>query len=90
MKYIIQPVLFIALFLLCSCAVFENRHTVSTPVATPVPLAIPVSKNWQIIEAAPKLRDERERLPFQTEQSLQPDVAPPVPSGEIRTIKAPL
>ncbi len=90
MKYTLQLVPFIALFFLCSCTVFEARQTVSTPVNNPHQLVIPVSKNWQIIEAAPKLSDERGRLPFQTEQSLQPDVAPPVPSGEIQVIKAPL
>jgi hypothetical protein len=91
MKNTLQFAPFIALIFLCSCSVFDTRRTTaSAPVATPGSLAMPVSKNWQIIEAAPKLSDEHGRLPFQTEQSLQHDVEQPVYTGEIHTIKAPL
>lgn len=63
-----------ALMFLCSCSTFYNRQPASSPVVqSPKPLAVPVGKNWQIVEEPPKLSDERGRLPFQTEQSLQPD-----------------
>ncbi|MBL0225354.1 MAG: hypothetical protein IPQ16_07190 [Geobacteraceae bacterium] len=64
------------LLLLCSCSVFYGSPASSAPAAQgPRPLAVPVGKNWQIVEEAPKLSDERGRLPFQTEQSLEPDGA---------------
>ena len=58
---------------LCSCTMFYDKQSASAPVVqSPKPLVLPVGKNWQVIEEAPQLHDERGRLPFQTEQSVQP------------------
>ena len=87
MKYIKLPILSIGLFLLCSCSIFYGRQSDSAPVMqSPEPLAVPVGKNWQVIEEAPKLTNERERPSFQSEQSLQPEgatTAPPVDNRKI-------
>ncbi len=91
MKYIYLPLFSIALFSLCSCAMFYDKQASSSPVVqTPKPLSVPVGKNWQVIEEAPKLSDERGRLPFQTEQSLQPEGAKsevPVDNRKIETTR---
>ena len=76
--------LFIGLFLLCACAMFEAKQPTPPPVV-PDKLAVPVGKNWQIVEEAPTLTNERDsRLPFQTEQSVQPEGAQPPPSDQRR------
>jgi len=76
MKFIHLLIVSVALFSLCSCTMFYGKHsTPASEMQSPKPLAVPVGKNWQVIEEAPKLRDERGRLPFQTEQSLQPEGA---------------
>jgi hypothetical protein len=69
--------------LLCSCAFFDAGQPQK-------PLAVPVGKNWQVIEEAPKLSDERGRLPFQTEQSVQPEgTTKPVSPADNRKIVTP-
>jgi hypothetical protein len=87
MKFIRLPTLSIGLFLLCSCSIFYDKQPNSASgMQSPKPLAVPVGKNWQVIEEAPKLTNGQERLPFQTEQSLQPGgatVAPPVDNRKI-------
>jgi hypothetical protein len=71
----------LGLSLVCSCSVFEVKHQPgSASMVPPKPLAIPVGKNWQVIEEAPNLSDERAHVPFQTEQSLQPAGVSPVPT----------
>jgi hypothetical protein len=88
MKFIHLLILSICLFFLCSCTMFYARQSASAPVMqSPKPLALPVGKNWQVIEEAPKLSDERGRLPFQTEQSLQPEGAKPVSPEDNRKIE---
>jgi len=79
MKYMQLSVLSCALFL-SSCALYDTNHSASAPetVSSPKPLAVPVGKNWQIVEEPPKLSNETGRLPFQTEQSLHPEAAKPV------------
>jgi len=66
-------ILSIALFLLCACTMFNAKQTATAPMVSPRPLAIQIGKNWQVIEEAPNLNDERRRLPWQTEQSVQPE-----------------
>jgi hypothetical protein len=87
MKFIHLPILSIGLFLLCSCSIFYGRQSDSAPaMQSPKPLAVPVGKNWQVIEEAPKLTNGQERLPFQTEQSLEPEgtiTAPPVDNHKV-------
>jgi hypothetical protein len=79
-----------ALLLLCSCTMFGAKQTATGPMVPPRPLAIQVGKNWQVIEEAPELSDERGRLPFQTEQSVQPEGASkPVSPAENRMIEMP-
>jgi hypothetical protein len=74
MKFIHLFIFFSGIFFLCSCTMFYSKQMAPVPmVQSPKPLAVPVGKNWQVIEEAPKLTDERSRLPFQTEQSLQPE-----------------
>jgi hypothetical protein len=88
MKFIHLPILSIGLFLLCSCTIFYGKQSDSAPVMqSPKPLAVPVGKNWQLIEEPPKLTNERERPSFQNEQSLQPEggatTAPPVDNRKV-------
>ncbi|MSN24946.1 MAG: hypothetical protein GJV46_03670 [Geobacter sp.] len=78
--------IFMGLHLLCSCTMFYAKQSDPAPlVQSPKPLAVPVGKNWQVIEEAPQLSDGS-RLPFQTEQSLHPEAARPVPADN-RTIE---
>lgn len=87
MKYVHLAILSIALLCLCSCTLFYPRQSDSEPVVlSPKPLAVPVGKNWEVIEEAPKLSDGG-RLPFQTEQSVQPEGARPAPPAGNRTIE---
>jgi hypothetical protein len=91
MKFIhLLIILCSALFFLCSCTMFYGRQPIpATAVQAPRPLAVPVGKNWQVIEEAPKLSDERGRLPFQTEQSLQPEGARTPAPADDRKIELP-
>jgi len=77
----------IGLFVLCSCTMFGAGQSPQSPVVqSGKSLAVPVGKNWQVIEEAPKLSDGS-RLPFQTEQSVQSPGAPPVAPAGSRTIE---
>ena len=88
MKFLHLTILSIGLFFLCSCTIFYGKQSDPGPVVqTPKPLVLPVGKNWQVIEEAPKLSDERGRLPFQTEQSLQPEGAKPASPADNRKIE---
>ena len=90
MKLIHLLILSSALFLLCSCTMFYGKQSApATVVQSPKPLAVPVGKHWQVIEEAPKLSDERGRLPFQTEQSVQPEGAKTASPADNRTIEMP-
>jgi len=69
----------VSLSLLCSCSMFYPKQSDPKPVVqSPKPLVMPVGKNWQVIEEAPMLSDGS-KLPFQTEQSLHPEVTRPAP-----------
>jgi hypothetical protein len=90
MKLIAAAVLMsLTLLPLCSCTMFYTKQPAgaSEVQATPKPLSIPVGKNWQVTEEAPQLSNDSGRLPFQTEQSLQPGIAKPVAPVENRTIE---
>lgn len=72
MKYTARATLFFGLFLLAACTIFEAKQPAAPP-ELPKPIAVPVGNNWQLVEEAPKLTNERtNQLPFQTEESLQP------------------
>lgn len=88
MKLLRPLILSTGFFLLCACTVFEARQPPARPVAPPKPLAIQVGKDWKIVEEAPNLSDERGRIPFQTEQSIQPEgVTKPAAPTEERKIE---
>jgi hypothetical protein len=90
MKFIQLLILSPGFFFLCSCTMFYGKQPApASAVQSPKPLAVPVGKNWQVIEEAPNLRNERGRLPFQTEQSLQPDGAKTASPEDKRTIELP-
>lgn len=86
MKFIILSV---ALFLLCACTIFNPKQSATAPMVPPRPLAIQIGQNWQVIEEAPKLSDERGDLPFQTEQSLQPEGTKSVSPADNRKLETP-
>jgi len=79
----------VVLSLLAACSSVTVRQPAAAPMVQPKPITIPVGKNWQVIEEAPALRDERDRLPFQTEQSVQPPGAPPVAPSDVRKLETP-
>jgi hypothetical protein len=82
MKYT-YLVVSISLLMFCSCSILDAGQSRK-------PLAMPVGKNWQVIEEAPNLSDERGRLPFQTEQSVQPEgTTKPVSPADKRKIVTP-
>ncbi|HEX2768387.1 MAG TPA: hypothetical protein VHN12_03825 [Geobacteraceae bacterium] len=86
MKY---TILSVALFLLSSCAMFGAKHTATVPMVPPKPLTVQIGNNWQVIEEAPILSDERGHAPFQMEQSVQPEGTKSVPPAENRKIETP-
>jgi hypothetical protein len=91
MRYIGPCSLSATLLLLCSCGIHQAVQPAPPPPAVPKNVLVaPVGKNWQVIEEAPTLTNERheQRLPFQMEQSLQPPGTPPTPP-EKRTIETP-
>jgi hypothetical protein len=90
MKFLRPLTLILGLSLLSACAIFEtNKKTGSTEVPKKV-LAVPISKNWQVIEEAPALTNERTKaLPSQTEESLQPQGPETVSPTEKRKIETP-
>jgi hypothetical protein len=77
-----------ALFLLCACTTFGTRQSATAPMAPPRPLAISIGKNWQVIEEAPKLSDERGHLPEKMEP-MEPEGEQSVPPEENRKIVTP-
>ena len=88
MKVTLFIILSMSLLLLSACTFYETRHPEPAPVVhSPKPLAIPLGKNWQIIEEPPNLSEGRGRLPFQTDQSMQPEMAKPVSPEQNRTIE---
>lgn len=88
MKYPCTFIIASGLSLLCSCTMSASRQSAPAPVVqSPKPLVLPVGKNWQVIEEAPQLNDERGRLPFQTEQSLQPEGTKSVSPADKRKIE---
>lgn len=92
MRYLPAASLCLMLLPICSCTFFENaKKEPPPPPVVPKVLAVPVGKNWQVIEEAPTLTNERHErtLPLQSEQSIQPPGAQPVVPTEQRTITTP-
>jgi len=85
-----QPLIFsLGLLLFCGCTTFGAKQPAPGPMVQPKPLSMPIGKNWQVIEEAPKLSDERGHVPFQMEQSVQPPGAPPVAPSDNRKLETP-
>jgi len=82
-------ILSVALFLLCACTMFDAKQSAKAPMVPPKPLSIQIGKNWQVIEEAPKLSDERGHVPFQTEQSVQPEGSKSVSPADNRKLETP-
>jgi len=90
MKCIQLIIVSIAIFFLCACTLFYGKQSASDPVMlSPKPLAVPIGKNWRVIEEAPKISEDGAHLPFQTEQSVQPEGTKPPSPAENRTIETP-
>jgi len=88
MKFIHPLILAAGLLLLCSCTVFDTKHSDQASMVSSKPMVLLADKNWQVIKEAPKLRNERDRLPFQMEQSVQPEgTTKPVSPEEKRKIE---
>ena len=90
MKYALPLILSLGLFLLGACTVSEAKKAFQPAEIEKKGLAVPVGKNWQVKEEAPKLGNERnDRLPFQTEQSVQPAGTQQVSPADNRKIETP-
>ncbi|GFO60070.1 hypothetical protein GMST_23950 [Geomonas silvestris] len=93
MKYrlIAQALSVLALtVLLGACSAARTARPAAAPTVPPKPITIPIGKNWQVIEEAPQLTDERTNRPaFQSEQSVQPPGAPPTTPSDVRKLETP-
>ena len=87
MRYTLHAAFFLSLLLICSCALFDSQQAGTSQNAHPGGLAVPLGKNWQLVEEPPVITDGR--LPFQMEQSVQPEGARPVMPGENIKIETP-
>ncbi len=89
MKCTLLFIFTIGLFFLSACAFFDTRQPDPVPlVVPPQPLSLPIGKNWQLIEKAPNLSNDQGRLPFQSEQSVQPEETKPIAPVENRKIES--
>lgn len=90
MTYSRLLILFPLALSLCSCTMSQAKQPQPPPVV-PKPLAVPVGKNWQVVEEPPTLTNERHErtLPLQSEQSIQPSGAQPVTPTDQRRIETP-
>jgi len=78
------------LVLLGGCSSRQAAKPAAAPMVPPKPITIPIGKNWQVIEEAPQLTNERTNRPgFQTEQSVQPPGAPPTTPSDVRKLETP-
>ena len=82
MKYAYILTLLSIFFLLCSCTMFDSKQSAKAPLVPPAQLGKTVGKNWQIIEEAPIVADERGHVSFQMEESVEPDGVNPVLTGD--------
>jgi hypothetical protein len=68
---------------------FNSKQSTIASMVPPRPLTMQIDKNWQVIVKAPDLIDERGHLPFQTEQSMQPEGANSVSPADNRRLETP-
>jgi hypothetical protein len=76
------------LILLCACTMFGARQSATAPMAPPPPLAISIGENWQLIEEAPRLSDERGHIPVKMEP-MEPEGSKSVSPDENRKLVTP-
>lgn len=89
MRHLTLLTLSLSLLLASACTMFKAEEA-PQPVAVPKPIAVPVGKNWQVVEEAPQLTNERtNKLPFQTEESLLPEGATTAPPEDKRRLETP-
>jgi hypothetical protein len=92
MKYPFRLTLSIGLLFFCACSLFKAKQpSPPTPQVIPMKaLVAPVGKNWQVEIAAPAMTNVRtNQLPFQTEQSVEPDEDHVVLPADQRKIDTP-
>ena len=77
-----------SLFLLCACTMFNAKQSATAPMVPPKPLSVQIGKNWQVIEEAPKLSDERGHLPVKMEP-MQPEGSKSVLPTDNRKLETP-
>ncbi|UFS71129.1 hypothetical protein LPW11_02805 [Geomonas sp. RF6] len=84
MKVILCSFLLLALHAATGCTASRSARTPETAKEKPVLVlpAVQVGKDWQVKEKAPDLTDERGRVSFQSEQSVQPPGAAPTTPPE--------
>jgi hypothetical protein len=72
-----------------ACTITKAKES-TKPVEVPKPIAVQVGKDWQVVEEPPQLQNERNnQLPFQTEQSIQPEGAGAPPQEDKRKLETP-
>lgn len=76
-----------ALSLLQGCSMFTSWKTIPPPGGCDQCHTLPISSNWQVAYHAPALSDERNRLPFQTEQYSMPVPDKPASSLDVRKVE---
>lgn len=89
MRYTLPLTFTLAVSLFCGCTMFEAKEPPPPPVV-PKQLAVPVGKDWKVVEEAPQLTNERHnRLPFQMEESVLPEGTKTPPVEEQRRLETP-
>ncbi|GFO69849.1 hypothetical protein GMLC_34280 [Geomonas limicola] len=91
-QYILQSLSVLAVVvLLGACSTSQAAKPAAPPMVPAKPIAIPLGKNWQVIEEAPQLTNEKRgnQPAFQTEQSVQPPGAPPTTPSDVRKLETP-
>jgi hypothetical protein len=88
MRRLAAAVSFICFAAMSACTSMQAKQPAAPPVDIPKKIAVPVGKNWKVVEEPPVLTNERneQTLPFQRPESVQPPGAPPTPP-EIRKIE---
>lgn len=81
-----RHLLLLTLILTVTACTITKAKEPAKPVDLPKPIAVQVGKDWQVVEEAPQLQNERNnQLPFQKEESIQPEGArAPLPEEKRR------
>lgn len=86
MRYLL---LFSLMLTVTACTITKAKEP-AEPMEVPKPIAVQVGKDWQVVEEPPQLQNERNnQLPFQKEESIQPEgVGAPAPEDR-RKVETP-